>query len=53
MNVESSSGGQVPKLCGELLQNLEPYWQLFGKINIFNENFGSLPSLSLTLNAER
>jgi hypothetical protein len=34
-------------------QNLEPNWQLFGKMSIFNENFGCLlPSLSLTLNAE-
>ena len=36
-----------------LIQNLEPNWQLFGKMSIFNENFGSLiPSLSLTLNVE-
>jgi hypothetical protein len=35
------------------IQNLEPTWQLVGKISIFNEDFGSLmPSLSLTLNAE-
>jgi hypothetical protein len=28
-------------------------WQLFGKMSIFNEDFGSLmPSLSLTLNVE-
>jgi hypothetical protein len=34
-----------------LIQNLEPNWQLFGKMSIFNEDFGSLmPSLSLTLN---
>jgi len=33
-----------------LLQNLEPNWQLFGKISIFDEDFGSLmPSLSLTV----
>jgi hypothetical protein len=32
---------------------LEPNWLLFGEMNIFNEDFGSLmPSLSLTLNAE-
>jgi hypothetical protein len=32
------------------MQNLEPNWQLFGEMNIFNEDFGSLiPSLSLTL----
>jgi hypothetical protein len=35
------------------IQNLEPNWQLFGEMGIFNENFGSLmPSLSLTLNVE-
>ncbi len=29
-----------------LIQNLEPNWQLFGKMSIFNEDFGSLmPSL--------
>ena len=33
-----------------LIQNLEPNGQLFGKMSIFNEDFGSLmPSLSLTL----
>jgi hypothetical protein len=32
---------------------LEPNWQLFGKMSIFNEDFGSLmPSLSLTLNVK-
>jgi len=36
-----------------LIQNLEPSWQLFGKMSILKENFGSLmPSLSLTLNVE-
>jgi hypothetical protein len=36
-----------------LIQNLEPNWQLFDKMSIFNEEFGFLmPSLSLTLNAE-
>ena len=36
-----------------LIQNLEPNWQLFGKMNIFNEDFEpSMPSLSLTLNVE-
>ena len=36
-----------------LIQNLEPNWQLFGNMSIFNEDFGSLmPSLSLTLNVE-
>jgi len=36
-----------------LFQNLEPNWQLFGKLSIYNEDFGSLmPSLSLTLNVE-
>ena len=36
-----------------LIQNLEPNWQLFGEMGIFNEDFGSLmPSLSLTLNLE-
>ncbi len=36
-----------------LIQNLEPNWQLFDKMNIFNEDFGSLiSSLSLTLNVE-
>jgi len=36
-----------------LIQNLEPNWQLFGKMSIFNEDFGSsMPSLSLTLNVE-
>ena len=36
-----------------LIQNLEPNWLLFGKMSIFNEDFGSLmPSLSLTLNVE-
>ena len=41
----STSSGQF--------QNLEPNWQLFGKISIFNEDFGYLmPSLSLTLNVE-
>jgi hypothetical protein len=35
------------------IQNLEPNWQLFGKMSIFNEDFGSLmASLSLTLNVE-
>jgi hypothetical protein len=34
-----------------LIQNLEPTWQLFGKMSIFYEGFGSsMPSLSLTLN---
>ena len=37
-----------------LIQNLELNWQLFGKMNIFNEDIGaSIPSLSLTLNVER
>ena len=36
-----------------LIQILEPNWQLLGKMNIFNEDFGSsMPSLSLTLNVE-
>jgi hypothetical protein len=36
-----------------LIQNLEPHWQLLGKMSIFNEDFGSsIPSLSLTLNVE-
>jgi len=36
-----------------LIQNWEPNWQLLGKMNIFNEDFGSsMPSLSLTLNVE-
>ena len=36
-----------------LIQNLEPNWQLFEKMCIFNGDFGSLmPSLSLTLNVE-
>ena len=36
-----------------LIQNLEPNWQLLGKMNIFNEDFGSsIPSLSLTRNVE-
>ncbi len=36
-----------------LIQNLETNWQLFGKMSIFNEDFGSLmASLSLTLNVE-
>jgi hypothetical protein len=36
-----------------LMQNLEPKWQLFGKMSIFDKNFGYLmPSLSLTLNVE-
>jgi hypothetical protein len=36
-----------------LIQNLEPNWQLFGKMSIFNEDFGSsITSLSLTLNVE-
>jgi hypothetical protein len=33
--------------------NLKPNWQLLGKMNICNENFGSsMPSSSLTLNPE-
>jgi len=36
-----------------LIQNVEPNWQLFGKIGIFNKDCESLmPSLSLTLNVE-
>jgi hypothetical protein len=36
-----------------LIQYLGPNWQLFGKMSIFNEDFGSLmPSLSFTLNVE-
>ncbi len=36
-----------------LIQNLEPNWQLLGKMSIFNDDFGSsMPSLSLTLNVE-
>jgi len=36
-----------------LIQNLKPNWQLLGKMNICNEDFGSsMPSLSLTLNVE-
>ena len=36
-----------------LIQNLEPNWQVFREMRIFNEDFQSLmPSLSLTLNAE-
>jgi hypothetical protein len=36
-----------------LIQNLEPNWQLFKGMSIFNEDFWSLiPSLSLTLNVE-
>jgi hypothetical protein len=32
---------------------VKPNWQLFGKMSVFNEDFGSLmPSLSLTLNVE-
>jgi hypothetical protein len=32
-----------------LIQNLQPNWQLFGEMSIFNEDFRSLmPSLSLT-----
>jgi len=32
-----------------LIQNVEPNWQLLGKMSIFNEDFGfSMPSLSLT-----
>jgi hypothetical protein len=32
-----------------LIRNLEPNWQLFGKMSIVNEDFGFLmPSLSLT-----
>jgi hypothetical protein len=35
----------------DLVQKLEPNWQLFGKMSIFIEDFGSsMPSLSLTLN---
>jgi hypothetical protein len=35
------------------IQNLERNWQLFGKMSVFNEDFGpSIPSLSLTLNVE-
>ncbi len=36
-----------------LIQNLKPNWQLLGKMNICNEDFGSsIPSLFLTLNVE-
>jgi len=36
-----------------LIQNLEPNWQLFGIMRIFNEGFrSSMTSLSLTLNVE-
>jgi hypothetical protein len=35
-----------------LIQNLEPNWQLFGKISIFYEDFGSLMPF-LVLNPER
>ena len=36
-----------------LIENLEPNWQLFRKMSIYNKDFGSLmPSLSLTLNVE-
>jgi len=36
-----------------LIQNLEPNWQLLGKMSISNEDFwSSMPSLSLTLNVE-
>ena len=36
-----------------LIQNLEPNWQLLGKMSIFNDDFGSsMPSLPLTLNVE-
>jgi hypothetical protein len=36
-----------------LIQKLEPNWQSFGKMSIFNEDLGStIPSLSLTLNVE-
>jgi hypothetical protein len=44
---------QKRQLLSGLIQNLEPIWQLFGEMSIFNEDFGSLmPFLSLTLNAE-
>jgi len=36
-----------------LIQNLKLNWQLLGKMNICNEDFGSsMPSLFLTLNVE-
>jgi hypothetical protein len=36
-----------------LIQNLKLDWQLLGKMNLCNEDFGSaMPSLSLTLNVE-
>ncbi|RZB35912.1 MAG: hypothetical protein SRB2_02710 [Desulfobacteraceae bacterium Eth-SRB2] len=36
-----------------LIQNLKPNWQILGKMNICNEDFGSsLLFLSLTLNVE-
>jgi len=35
-------------------QKLVPNWQLFGKMSIYSEDFGSLmPSMSLSLNPER
>jgi hypothetical protein len=35
------------------IQNLEPNWQLFRKMGIYNKDFGSsMPSLSLTQNVE-
>ena len=35
------------------IQNLGVNWQLLGKMNIFNDGFGSsIPPLSLTLNVE-
>jgi hypothetical protein len=36
-----------------IIQNLEPNWQLLGKMSLFKEALGSsVPSLSLTLNVE-
>ena len=36
-----------------VIQNLEPNWQLLGKMSLFKEALGSsMPSFSLTLNVE-
>jgi hypothetical protein len=36
----------------DLIQDLEPNWHLFGKMSIFNEDFGSLNAF-FVLNPER
>jgi len=43
----------IPGVVGAYMGFLNLNWQLFGKMSIFNDDFGSsIPSLSLTLNPD-